>query len=192
MDSSALTQIIGTLVDLDPSASLALDAICEPLSYKKGDFLFKAGKIPHHAAFMVSGVARAFYLNNKGSEYNKTFFLKNSFPMPLTALITKKPNKINCQALTDCEVILFDFSEFKSLFQTYPLLKDFYIKAIEGEWIKKEQHDIAMVTNDATTNYNIFLETFPGLDQLIPQYHIASYLGITPIQLSRIRASLFK
>ena len=61
---------------------------------------------------------------------------------------------------------------------------------LEQEWIKKEQHEIRMVTNDATTNYIIFREEFPGLENLIPQYHISSYLGITPVQLSRIRAQL--
>ena len=66
------------------------------------------------------------------------------------------------------------------------------LRVMEREWIVKERHDIRMVTNDATTNYQIFREEFPGLENLIPQYHIASYLGITPIQLSRIRRGLMQ
>jgi CRP-like cAMP-binding protein len=63
---------------------------------------------------------------------------------------------------------------------------------LEQVWIKKERHDIRMVTNDATTNYQIFKKEYPSLENEIAQYHIASYLGITPIQLSRIRARLLK
>lgn len=63
---------------------------------------------------------------------------------------------------------------------------------MEQEWIKKEKQVIQMVTNDAKTNYLIFKKEYPGLENQIPQYHIASYLGITPIQLSRIRARLAK
>ena len=66
------------------------------------------------------------------------------------------------------------------------------LRVMELEWINKERHDIQMVMNDATTNYLIFREAYPGLEDLIPQYYIASYLGITPIQLSRIRARLAK
>ncbi len=66
------------------------------------------------------------------------------------------------------------------------------LRILELEWIKKERHDIRMVTNDATTNYLVFRKEYPGLENQIPQYHIASYLGITPIQLSRIRARLAK
>lgn len=192
MHLDKLKHTIASLVKLDAAAWDAFEAILETKEYKIKDYIFKEKETPHQAAFLSKGIARAYYLTSDGNEYNKTFFLENSFPMPLTALITGQPNKINYQALSDCQVVLFNFNDFRSLFSEHECLKDFYYKALEIEWIKKEMHDINMVTNDATTNYKIFKETFPGLDQLIPQYHIASYLGITPIQLSRIRASLYK
>ena len=60
----------------------------------------------------------------------------------------------------------------------------------EIERSNKERHDIRMVTEDATANYLTFRKELPGLEDLVPQYHIASYLGVTPVQLSRIRAKL--
>ncbi len=58
---------------------------------------------------------------------------------------------------------------------------------VEFEWVKKEQREIALVLDDATTRYATFRREHPDLENQIPQYHIASYLGITPIHLSRIR-----
>lgn len=119
----------------------------------------------------------------------KTFFIENSFPTPLTALLTSDACLLNFQALTPCTILSFDFLTFRNLFDNHPDLERLMLRILEREWIKKERHDIRMVTNDATTNYEIFREEYPGLEQLIAQYHIASYLGITPIQLSRIRSS---
>ncbi|MCB0279690.1 MAG: Crp/Fnr family transcriptional regulator [Calditrichaeota bacterium] len=87
---------------------------------------------------------------------------------------------------------MFSYKAFRDLFERHRCFERFLLTVMEQEWIKKERHDIRMVTNDAKTNYQIFRSDFPDLEMQIPQYHIASYLGITPIQLSRIRADLTK
>jgi CRP-like cAMP-binding protein len=114
------------------------------------------------------------------------------FPTPLTALLSNTPCEISFQALTKCTLLRFSYRKFKGLFEKHRCLESFMLCIMEQLWIKKERHDICMVTNDATTNYLIFRKEYPDLENKIPQYHIASYLGITPIQLSRIRARLVK
>ena len=139
----------------------------------------------------IEGVIRVFY-SKEGNEYNKTFFIPGMFPTPLTALLSSEPCQLSFQALSDCQLIRFSYEKFRALFEKHRCLETFMLRVLEGEWIKKEKHDIDMVMNDATTNYMIFRATYPNLEQQIPQYHIASYLGITPIQLSRIRAQQAK
>ncbi|KAA3630395.1 MAG: Crp/Fnr family transcriptional regulator [Bacteroidetes bacterium] len=174
---------------LTPEAKKALADLLEIIELKKSDFLFREGDRVHHAGFLIKGVIRVYY-NKDGNEYNKTFFIPGTFPTPLTALLTSGVSQLDFQALTDCVIVRFPYRKFKELFDRHRSLERLMLRILEQIWIKKERHDIHMVTNDATTNYFIFRKEFPGLEQQIPQYHIASYLGITPIQLSRIRAKL--
>ena len=161
----------------------------EPVELEKNDFLIREGARVHHCYMLLEGVVRVFF-SNDGNEYNKTFFVPGMFPTPLTALITEAPCELSFQALVDCRLIKFSYRGFRALFTQHRCLESLLLRILEVQWIKKEKHDIRMVTNDATTNYLIFRDEYPELEKLIPQYQIASYLGVTPIQLSRIRSQL--
>ncbi|MDW7690574.1 Crp/Fnr family transcriptional regulator [Flammeovirgaceae bacterium SG7u.111] len=181
-----------TLNQLHPITAKAWDDLnmtLEEKNIRKNAFLISEGEKASYCYFLVEGVVRVFYSNGE-SEYNKTFFVEGTFPTPLTALLSAAPSQLNFQALTPVKLLRFSYASFRGLFNTHRCLELLFLKIMEFNWIKKEQHDIRMVTNSATVNYQIFQEEFPKLEQLIPQYHIASYLGITPIQLSRIRAKL--
>lgn len=165
--------------------------LLESIELKRNDYLIRQGNLVHHCYMLTEGVVRVFY-SKEGNEYNKTFFIPGMFPTPLTALLSKKPCHISFQALNECELLKFSYKEFRALFNKHRCLEQMMLSILEREWIAKEEHDIHMVTNDATTNYELFKKKYPDLENLIPQYHIASYLGVTPIQLSRIRAQLSK
>ena len=168
-----------------------LRPLLEPLPLKRNEYLIQAGETARYCYILTEGVVRVFY-NKEGNEYNKTFFVPGTFPTPLTALISNTSCAISFQALVPGQVIRFSYRAFQNLFEKHRCLESLFRVILEQIWIKKERHDIRMVTNDATTNYHIFQQEFPTLESQIPQYHIASYLGITPIQLSRIRAQLAK
>lgn len=165
-------------------------ALTEVKAYSKHHYFAEAGDRPTALAFVCQGTFRAFYRNAEGNEYNKTFFTDNTFMIALTSIVTGEANRINIQALEDAVVLQLDYRKFTRLFDTYPLLERLTRKVIEHEWVKKEVREIRLVLNDATERYQFFLQEHPGLENRIPQYHIASYLGVTPIQLSRIRAKL--
>jgi CRP-like cAMP-binding protein len=166
-------------------------SLFEPLELERGEYLVREGHRVAHCFFLTEGVIRVYY-NKDGNEYNKTFFIPGMFPTPLTALLSDAPSALSFQALVPCQLIRFSYQEFREAFNMHRCLEQFLLSVLEREWIAKERHDIQMVTNDATSNYMIFREQYPELENMIPQYHIASYLGITPIQLSRIRARLVK
>lgn len=179
------------LEPLSDSAWNDFSSLLRPKEIRKGEYLLREGERAYDAFFLKDGVIRVFYSQN-GNEYNKTFFVKGMFPTALTSLLSGEPSHIAFQALTDCELFAFDYQSYRLLFNKHPELAKMMLAILEREWVKKEWHDIRMVTNEATINYQIFQEKFPGLELQIPQYHIASYLGITAIQLSRIRAKMAK
>ncbi|MCB0698549.1 MAG: Crp/Fnr family transcriptional regulator [Chitinophagales bacterium] len=175
---------------IDDEAWEALSVLFEPKSLKRNEFFYREGDRPHNGSMLLSGVLRVFYTRHDGVEYNKNFFIPGMSPTPITALVTGKPCAISFQALTDSELMTFNFAKFLELADKYESIAKLYTKILEQLWVQKELQEIQMVTNDAQTNYDLFRQKFPGLEQQIPQYHIASYLGITPIQLSRIRAKM--
>lgn len=180
MDYKPILERLNTIQPMTPEALSDLERLFEPITLDKGDFLIREGERAHHIYILIDGVIRVYYANN-GMEYNKTFFTPNSFPTALTALLSDAACELNFQALIPCNLVRFSYREYRKLFEQHRCLESFMLRIMEQIWVKKERHDIRMVTQNATDNYLIFREEHPGLEQQIPQYHIASYLGITPI-----------
>lgn len=159
---------------------------------KKGEYFIEEGKVARQIGFLTSGVIRAFYRSHEGTEYNKTFFIGPCLTGGYSSLITGNVNLINQQALTDCKLWVADYTLFRNLYDAHPDLERVARKMAEYFFVSKEKREIEIVLLDAGKRYLIFKEEYPELEQLIPQYHIASYLGITPTQLSRIRGEYQK
>ena len=157
-------------------------------SLKKGEYFLKEGEVANNFGFLKEGVVRAFYRNNEGAEYNKHFFTKNNMIGGYSSLVTQLPNTINQQALTDCCLLIANYRKLTDLLDQHQDLERILRKIAERYFVDKEKREVEIVLLEANKRYSIFQTEYPELEQLIPQYHIASYLGITPTQLSRIRA----
>ncbi|MBT29965.1 MAG: Crp/Fnr family transcriptional regulator [Thalassobius sp.] len=159
-------------------------------TFIKGTYFAKEGNNETRFGILVKGVSRTFFRNNEGAEYNKMFNVAPSFIGAYSTLITGKENRINIEFLTDAEVLVTNYQQFISLYQKHPQIESLSRKLSENYFVQKEKREIELVTMDAEKRYEIFKQEFPNLDQLIPQYHIASYLGVSATQLSRIRRNL--
>jgi len=163
----------------------------EPLLHKstlpENQHFIKANEKADKIAFLESGIVRAYFINQKGQEYNKQFFVGPSTIGAYTSLLTGAPNLIAQQALSDCVIWTLAYRQITQRYDSFPDLERLSRKIAEYYFLEKEKKELEIILLDATERYQIFQKEFPGLEQLIAQYHIASYLGITPIQLSRIR-----
>lgn len=163
-------------------ASLFTDA-----TLRKGDYFIKHGQQAREIGFLHKGIIRGYYLSNEGFEYNKHFFTSPSFIGGYASIITGTPNQIQQQALTDCDILVAPAADFRALFDQYPDLERAARILAEQFFVQKEQREIDLVLLDADERYRRLQQAYPELESLLPQYHIASYLGITATQLSRIR-----
>ncbi len=143
-------------------------------------------------AFLEKGIVRAFFTNSEAKEYNKQFFVGPSLIGAYTSLLTKEKNLIPQQALTECVIWVAEYSKLEKFFTKYHDFERLGRKVAEFYFLEKEKKELEMALMDATERYLLFKEQFPTLEQLIPQYHIASYLSISPTQLSRLRNKLMK
>ncbi|MGB1247661.1 MAG: Crp/Fnr family transcriptional regulator [Chitinophagales bacterium] len=162
----------------------------KPLRIHQNDFFVREGEYAQQIGFLRKGVVRAFFLNKDGKEYNKQFFVDSSIIGAYSSILTGQPNKIAQQALTDCEILVANYSEMEKLYNRFHDLERLGRRMAEFYFLEKEQKEIEMALLDADKRYLILRERFPTIETIIPQYHIASYLGISPTQLSRIRRKL--
>ncbi|RIW13411.1 Crp/Fnr family transcriptional regulator [Algoriphagus lacus] len=180
-------EFFSAITSISTESLVEFKALFEPRVLKKGDYFIKEGQVANELGFLESGVMRVFYRNDKGTEYNKQFFVNPSLVGGYASLITNQPAKINQQALTDCDILVAKYADVQEFYSKYPIFERGARIIAEYYFVHKEQREIEIVLLDAEERYAIFQKEFPQLEQQIPQYHIASYLGITPIHLSRIR-----
>ncbi|RZJ56142.1 MAG: Crp/Fnr family transcriptional regulator [Flavobacterium sp.] len=170
-----------------------IEDITEFQLVKKGEILLRNGEIAKNMHFIAKGILRTFITDEQGNFYNKNLFLENSFAGSKVSLMLETPSNFTIEALEDCVLINMNYKKYIDLVYENSDLKNFYIAYLEQNWIiEKEKREVALVMQNATERYLNLLEKHPDIANRIPLLHIASHLGITPTQLSRIRKSLEK
>ncbi|OHX68389.1 Crp/Fnr family transcriptional regulator [Flammeovirga pacifica] len=183
-----LKETIKHIVSFDTETLNLFTDLFSEVQLRKGTIFAKKGEYSKKIAFVKSGVLRAYYSNEQAIEYNKTFFTENNFVGAYSALITQEKNLIDIDCLTDCSLLVATYHEIIKLYDQHPQVERLSRILAEQFFVRKEKREIELVTLEAKERYAIFQQEHPQLEQLIPQYHIASYLGVSPTQLSRIRA----
>lgn len=152
--------------------------------------LAKAGEVASKIYLLVSGLMRVYLSDESGKEYNKNFFIPFCFVGSYTSLIKNEPSKLTYETLTECKLYEIDFKEIVKLCKSDLEISNLYNKILEKIFMAYEERQLELISMDAKQRYLQLRKRIPDIDCMIPQYQIASYLSITPVQLSRIRKSL--
>ena len=168
-------------------AEQAWSGLLREKMYRKGELFVAEGQVPRKFAFICKGLAYQSYLPPEGEMIIKYFFPENRLAASVSATMTGTPSSFAITFIEDTVVLEYEFSTFRKLVDSYHDLALFYINYLEKHWvIEKEPLEIAFRTDTAATRYQQFLDTHAHIVPRLKKYHIASYLGITPTQLSRI------
>lgn len=181
---------LNSISDVSEETYLEFQKIANFKTVEAGTQIVKMNEIPTKVYLLVSGSVRCYLSTESGKEFNKTFCLPISLIASLTALLNKSPSVFTFQALTDCELYEVEFSKIMDLCNKYPFVNSLYAKVLEQVYVKYEKRLVELISLDAKDRYLELRKQIPNVDKLIPQYHIASYLGITAVQLSRIRKKI--
>ena len=154
----------------------------------KNDYFSKEGQSTKDLGFIFNGILRIYYLNEKGEEWNKHFLVENDFVA--SSISPEKKSITNIQALTKSTVLCIPYSEIVRISKTYNEISSFIQKLTFSYLEQKQDREISLLSEDAMNNYLSFKNIYPDLENEIQHYHIASYLGITPTQLSRLRKKI--
>jgi CRP-like cAMP-binding protein len=154
----------------------------------KNDYFSKEGQFTRELGFVFEGALRIYLQNEKGEEWNKHFLQKRDFVA--ACIEPEKKSIVNIQALTETILICLPYREFEDILKKYNGTEAFIQRLVFSLLEQKQAREVRLRSSDAMDNYLTFRQIFPGLENIIRHYHIASYLGITPTQLSRIRKKL--
>lgn len=159
---------------------------------KKGDFFIKAGEVPRFGGFIWKGLMRVFYIDEKGRDFTRIFLQEFDFASSHSAFLEQTESLVNIEALGDTTLLVISYDTFNMFIERHFCWLKLYVKSLERFFIIKERREGHLLWNDAKKRYIQFLKDFPGLEKRVKQFYIASYLGISPVSLSRIRATFPK
>ncbi|WP_298555548.1 Crp/Fnr family transcriptional regulator [uncultured Algibacter sp.] len=183
---------LNSFLDVSEETFLKLEKIATYRKLKQGELIARPGEVPSKIYMIVSGMMRAYWSSENGKEFNKSFFMPFSFAGGLSALIQSQPSKLTYEALTECNVYEANFSDIVELRKNDINIGNLYSRILEHVYIKYEERQLELISMDAKDRYLSLLKRIPNIEELIPQYQIASYLSITAVQLSRIRRKIKK
>ncbi|REA64238.1 Crp/Fnr family transcriptional regulator [Dyadobacter luteus] len=155
---------------------------------RKKEFLVKQGQISRDIYFMISGSCRLYY-EKDGEEKTTYFFFENNLIADYLGCVTDNPSSMSIQALEDCELIYFKYQTLTDLYESHPIYQVFGRKLAEYLFAGLDMRLAELLTLTPEERYLKFMNTAikRKIIERIPQQYIASYLGITPVSLSRIR-----
>lgn len=183
-------EFLNSFINVNKEAFEKLQKISTLKTFEAKKPIAKSGDIASKAYLLTEGLMRAYLSSEDGKEFNKNFFVPFSFVASFTSLISNKPSKLTYETLTECQLYEIDFSEFVNLCEHDLVISNFYNKIMEQVFIAYEERQLELISMNSKERYLKLRKRIPYIDELIPQYQIASYLSITPVQLSRIRKCL--
>ena len=160
------------------------------LSLHKDAYLLEAGQVARQVAFVLEGVIRICYYDNKGQEITRNFIDEHRMSTDLRGLEYGLASSEYLQAATDCRLLVFAKRDWEELVHTIVGWNDIMTRITAQHLREKLARISPMVAQDATTRYREFLANYPRLANRIPLAHLASFLGITRSSLSRIRKNI--
>ena len=189
IDSSFKTFLTGN-VDFDASFINEVVSRCKTMHVNKKDFLLQAGEYCKHSFYIEKGLLRYYSIDDKGKEHILQFAPEQWFVGDRESMYFNRPSNYFIQALEDSDVILIDEQLITTLSNSNPSFAVFNNKLLHNH-IRQLQHRINMLLSaTAEERYLDFIEIYPDILLRVPQAFVASYLGITPESLSRVRKDL--
>ena len=186
---SGLIATIKNSIRLEEAEELALADLFTPLILKAGDYFLEEGQRCRYVGFIEEGLVR-YYLNDNGIEKTLYFNKEGEFVCNYQSFLPREPSNTSIQAIEDTRLQIITFDNLQKLYASVKGGEKLGRIAIEYVFLSSMQQLKSFYKDSPAERYQEFLRSYPKLVQRIPQYYIASYVGIKPQSLSRIRKRL--
>ena len=161
-----------------------------PKKIRKKQYLLQEGDVCKHSAFVEKGALRAYVLGEKGDEHITAFALEGWAISDLPSFMKQEPAALNIEALEDCELVLISKSAHDELLQKLPKYETYMRIMVTNAYIALQKRMTSMISLTLEERYKEFTQMNQHLSQRVPQHMIASFMGLSPETLSRVRSRL--
>ena len=189
MELQSLFDYIANFTPLTSEEQSLLAAKVRIRKFLKGQFVVQNGDICQYENFVLSGSLKTFYIDNEGQEHIVMFAVENWWTADLGSFISQAAADFNVQCLEKSVLAQIRFEDLQQLYIDIPKLERFFRIIIEKAFVSSQKRVINNFSLPAKERYLKFREQYPQIEQRVPQYMIASYLGITKEFLARSATS---
>lgn len=185
-----LIQNIKELVPLNERESLLIRDAFEPVTLKKKQFLLQSGEYSKHMRFIADSCLKLFNIDEAGNEHILQFGIKGWWMNDLCAYLTQKLTAYYIQAISDSVVLQIHRVRLDELFDQIQMMDRFFRIKTQNGYVALQERSMHAMSQTSEQRYADFVKRYRTIEQQIPQYMIASYLGISPEHLSTIRKKI--
>ncbi len=177
-------------IDLSVNELKEVAAIFHETKHKKGDVLLDIEDNVRYQFYVVEGCLRTFFLDEKCKEHTVQFAVKDWWISDYIGYFSESKSILTIECITDSIVLKVSKRNLEDIYKKVPKIECFYRKKLEKATVRFQKRILNNLALSAKERYEIFLKTYPNIEQIIKNYHLASYLGITTESLSRIRKEI--
>ena len=157
--------------------------------FRKRHYILQEGDVSRWETYVVTGLSRTYEVDEKGLEHVIQFGPEDWWVGDLFSFLTETPTKFNVDCLEDTEVLQIAKADLELLYQKVPAVERYFRIIVQNAYIASVNRISSSLQKTAEERYHEFIARYPQIEQRVPNHQIASYLGITPQSLSRIRSS---
>lgn len=177
---------------LTAADSALVQAYFEPVLHPKNRIIEEAGKVPKYLYYIVAGYLRLFHYNDNGDEVTTHINCPPGFFTSYTHFVNRTASEDYVECITDCELLRITQTGMDRLTADSAVMKDFSIAVFQQAIAYNEQRSRELATLSAESRYLQLMADYPGILHHVPIQYIASFLGMKPESLSRIRRNLIR
>ena len=160
----------------------------EPRHLRRKEAVQQMGEVSRHTAFVEKGILRSYSVDEKGGERTSQFAFEGGWIGDMLSRLTGEPATLTIEAVEDTDVLLIDQAGQDRIYERVPQYERYQRMLLERHMVALYRRLMNTMGASAEEKYDALLVTYPTIGQRVPQHLIASYLGISPESLSRIRA----
>jgi len=183
-----ILQNVARHIAIDEDSQTVFLSLLEYKKVKKKALVLREGEVSHHSIFVSSGCLRGYTLDTDGVEHILQFAPPDWWIADMYSFITGKPGDLYIDALAESEIWLLSKSNRELLFEKVPAFERFFRILIENSLVAYRRRVVENLSMSAKARYQVFCERYPGLIERVPLKMVASYIGVTPEFLSKLRA----
>ncbi|HTF19772.1 MAG TPA: cyclic nucleotide-binding domain-containing protein [Chryseolinea sp.] len=192
IDTSLLLSSVQKHIRLNEDETALFTSYLEPKSISRRTLLAKEGEVCRQSIFVVDGALKSYTLDKSSIEHVISFALSGWWIADMYSLINQKPGVLQIESLADSSLLLLSRERQETLYERIPKFERFFRIITENALVASQQRIINNLTLTAEERYVNFMERYPFVLECAPLHNIASYLGMTPEFLSKIRRRIAK